>query len=119
MHHPAQTFVAVNNVRMWGSIRSVTTAAVATLVFINTQTSELLSIRNWVREGRGVLFLPYQADQIAALRTVISTWLRNAIFETMTLDSVPNSGMKRWPISFSTCDQSAMGLPIAAARSFR
>jgi type IV secretory pathway TraG/TraD family ATPase VirD4 len=37
-----------------------------------------------VREGRGVLFLPYQADQIAALRGLIATWLRLAIFETMT-----------------------------------
>ena len=89
----AQAFVAVNNDRMWGSIRSVTTAAVATLAFINTQTSELLSIRNWVREGRGVLFLPYQADQIAALRTVISTWLRIAIFETMTL---PEGDARLW-----------------------
>ncbi len=89
----AQAFVAVNNDRMWGSIRSVTTAAVATLAFINTQTSDLLSIRGWVREGRGVLFMPYQADQIAALRTVISTWMRIAIFETMTL---PEGDARLW-----------------------
>jgi len=58
---PAQAFLAAGNERMWGSIRSVTTAAVAALDSINAQTSELLSIRQWVREGRGVLFLPYQA----------------------------------------------------------
>ena len=31
-----------------------------------------------------MLFLPYQADQIAALRSIISAWLRLAIFQTMT-----------------------------------
>ena len=41
-------------------------------------------MRDWVRQGTGVLFLPYQADQIAALRSIISAWLRLAIFQTMT-----------------------------------
>ena len=81
----AQAFVAAGNERMWGSIRSVTTAAVAALDSINAQQSELLSIRQWVRDGKGVLFLPYRADQIAALRAVISTWMRIAIVETMSL----------------------------------
>jgi hypothetical protein len=39
----------------------------------------------WIREGSGVLFLPYQASQIAALKNLIATWLRLAIFETMSL----------------------------------
>ena len=33
----------------------------------------------------GVLFLPYQAEQIAALRLIISTWMRLAIFQTLSL----------------------------------
>jgi len=37
-----------------------------------------------VREGRGVLFLPYEVGQIAALQDLIATWMRLAIFETMT-----------------------------------
>jgi hypothetical protein len=32
---------------------------------------------------RGVLFIPYQAGQIAALRSTISAWMRLAIFEAM------------------------------------
>jgi hypothetical protein len=32
-----------------------------------------------------VLFLPYQADQIAALRSIISTWMRFGIFQTLSL----------------------------------
>ena len=82
---PAQPFVAAGNDKMFGSIRSVTTSAVAPLSYINTQRTPLFSLRRWVNEGRGVLFLTYQADQIAALHSVISTWVRIAIFETMTL----------------------------------
>jgi type IV secretory pathway TraG/TraD family ATPase VirD4 len=78
---------------MWLSIRAVANAAVASLEHINRQQSELFSIRQWVREGKGVLFLPYQADQIAALRTVISTWMRIAIFETMRF---PDADARMW-----------------------
>jgi hypothetical protein len=42
-----------------------------------------LSVRQWVQNGKGVLFIPYQAGQIAALRSTISAWMRLAIFETM------------------------------------
>jgi hypothetical protein len=34
-------------------------------------------------QHRGVLFIPYQAGQIAALRSTISAWMRLAIFEAM------------------------------------
>lgn len=90
---PAQPFVQSGNERMFGSIRSVTTNAVAVLEFINLQHADLFSIRRWVQEGRGVLFLPYRADQIAALRSIISTWMRIAIFETMT---VAERDMRLW-----------------------
>jgi hypothetical protein len=82
---PAQPFLEPGNERMFGSIRSVAASAVAALDFIQSQHSEPFSIRRWIREGRGVLYLPYQADQIAALRAIISTWIRIAIFETMSL----------------------------------
>lgn len=81
---PAQPFVVEGNERMFGSIRSVTGNAIAPLAFIRRQAGEPFSIRNWVETGHGVLFLPYQADQIAALRAAISSWLRIAIFQTMS-----------------------------------
>jgi type IV secretory pathway TraG/TraD family ATPase VirD4 len=90
---PAQPFLAPGNDRMFGSTRSVTTSAVASLLYITRQPSALFSIRRWIQEGRGVLFLPYQADQIAALRAVIATWMRIAIFETMTL---PEADARLW-----------------------
>jgi type IV secretory pathway TraG/TraD family ATPase VirD4 len=42
------------------------------------------SVRGWVKSGRGVLFIPYRAGQIAALRSIIATWIRLAIFEALS-----------------------------------
>ena len=81
---PAQPFLEGGNERMFGSIRSVTGASLTALDYLATQTGPPVSVRDWVRTGRGVLFLPYQADQIAALRSIISAWLRLAVFQTMT-----------------------------------
>jgi len=89
---PAQPFLEEHNGRMFDSIRSVTSSAVGALDYVARQRSAPLSVRDWVG-GRtlaphdaargGVLFLPYRAGQIAALRSTISAWMRLAIFETM------------------------------------
>jgi Type IV secretion-system coupling protein DNA-binding domain len=80
---PAQPFLEDNNLKMFDSIRSVTMSAVEGLEYIGKQQGEPLSVRNWVNNGKGVLFIPYRAGQIAALRSTISAWMRLAIFETM------------------------------------
>jgi hypothetical protein len=72
---------------MFDSIRSVTSTAVAALEHVGEQQAPALSVRRWVADERpGVLFMPYKAGQIAALRTSISAWMRLAIFETMNRD---------------------------------
>lgn len=81
---PAQTFLDPENGRMFASIRSVTGSAIAALAFIKMQRSSLFSVRDWVRRGRGVLFIPYRSVQIAALRSIISAWVRLAIFEALS-----------------------------------
>lgn len=84
---PAQPFLDEHNARMFDSIRSVTTSAVAALEFVARQTAEKLSIRRWVAgERNGVLFIPYKAGEIAALGGSVSAWMRLAIFETMNRD---------------------------------
>ncbi len=80
----AQPFLQSGNERMFASVRTVLVSALAPLGYINQQQADGFSIRRFVREGRGVLFLPYQADQISSLRSVISTWMRLAIFEAMS-----------------------------------
>jgi type IV secretory pathway TraG/TraD family ATPase VirD4 len=81
---PAQPFLDEDNSRMFDSIRSVTSSAVGALNYVAKQRSANFSLRDWVnRQKPGVLFIPYKAGQIAALRSTISGWMRLAIFETM------------------------------------
>jgi hypothetical protein len=87
---PAQPFLEEHNVRMFDSIRSVTISAVAALEHVAKQDAKAFSVREWIREGgqqnsanAGVLFIPYRAGQIAALRSQISAWMRLAIFEAL------------------------------------
>jgi type IV secretory pathway TraG/TraD family ATPase VirD4 len=82
---PAQPFLESGNERMFGSIRSVTSASLAALEHTAPQNALALSVRQWARGGQGrALFLPYTASQISALRTLISAWMRLAIFEAMS-----------------------------------
>jgi hypothetical protein len=84
---PAQPFLDQDNSRMFDSIRSVTSSAVGALQYVGRQTAQGFSVREWVREKTpGVLFIPYKAGQIAALRSTISAWMRLAIFEAMDRD---------------------------------
>jgi type IV secretory pathway TraG/TraD family ATPase VirD4 len=104
----ARPFLEGGNERMFGSIRSVTSAAVAALDFIGEQKTRSFSIRQWIREGNGSLYLPYMADQIASLRSLISTWMRIAIFESMT--STPgHSNSNTQPIWFIVDELDALG----------
>ncbi|MBS0579546.1 MAG: type IV secretion system DNA-binding domain-containing protein [Proteobacteria bacterium] len=82
---PAQPFLEEHNGRMFDSIRSVTASAVGALDYVSRQTSTPLSVRQWVadQDRHGVLFIPYRAGQVAALRSTISAWMRLAIFEAL------------------------------------
>ena len=76
---------------MFGSVRSTASSAVRVLEYTTRQEGTPFSIRQWVKHGAarcaggkgGVLFLPYKAGEIAALRSIISAWMRIAIFEAM------------------------------------
>ena len=52
-------------------------------VLTREREGDLFGIRRWIREGRGVLLLPYRANEIASLGSLISAWMRIAIFETL------------------------------------
>ena len=90
---PAQPFLEPDNARMLGSIRSVAASAAAALATIQVQRGPAFSVREWVRSGRGVLFIPYRAGQIAALHSIIAAWVRLAIFEAM---SCPEADQRLW-----------------------
>jgi len=82
---PAAPFLTEGSDKLFQGARSTVTAAVKSLDFVRAQKSALFSVREWVKTGKGVLFLPYQADQISALKAIISIWMRLAIFQTMSL----------------------------------
>ena len=87
----AGPFLEEGNERMFGSLRAVASSAVRVLEYTTAQRAPPFSVRQWVRQGAarhcggagGVLFLPYRASQIEALRSVISAWMRLGIFEAM------------------------------------
>jgi type IV secretory pathway TraG/TraD family ATPase VirD4 len=83
---PAQPFLDAENARMFASIRAVTGSAMAAFEFIQAQRAIPFSIRQWVRNHNrpGLLFIPYKAGQIAALRSLIAAWIRLAIFEALS-----------------------------------
>jgi len=81
---PAQPFLEPDSAKMFSNIRSVTGSAIAALEYIQVQRAAAFSVREWVRSGRGALFIPYQAAQIAALRGIIAAWIRIGIFEAMS-----------------------------------
>ena len=87
----AGPFLEEANDRMFSSVRSVTSSAIGALKYTVRQPGTPFSVRGWVRQGAavknggrgGVLFMPYKAGEIAALRSSISAWMRIAIFEAM------------------------------------
>jgi hypothetical protein len=80
----AQPFLEPDSGKMFGSLRSVAISAIAALEYVEGQRAAPFSVRDWVKGGKGVLFVPYQATQIAALRGVIAAWIRLAIFQAMS-----------------------------------
>jgi type IV secretory pathway TraG/TraD family ATPase VirD4 len=101
---PAQPFLDEHNSRMFDSIRSVTSSAVGSLEYVAQQKGASFSVRNWVSDEQpGVLFVPYKAGEIAALRSTISGWMRLAIFETM------NRGEQKEGLWFVVDELDALG----------
>jgi type IV secretory pathway TraG/TraD family ATPase VirD4 len=112
---PAGPFLAEGNGKFFQSVRSIAVSQVSAFEHLVQQRSgSMLSVKQWIREGKGVLFLPYKAGEIAALRNLISAWMRLAIFETM---NGAETDRKIW---FAVDELDALGpidgLPDALAR---
>jgi Type IV secretion-system coupling protein DNA-binding domain len=81
---PAQPFLDPENARMFGSIRSVAVSALVSLEHVARQRAAPFSVSRWVSgPSAGSLFIPYRAGQIQALKSIIATWMRLAIFAAM------------------------------------
>ena len=87
--------------KMFKCVQSIAASSLRTLKYTTRQEGAHFSVRAWVREGAavrnggqgGVLFMPYKAGEIAALRSIIAAWLRIAIFEAM---NKPEGDQRLW-----------------------
>ena len=106
---PAGPYLTQDNGRFFGAVRAVANTHLSALEHIAHQTSrESLSVREWIRTGHGVLFLPYNANEIATLRSIISTWMRLAIFETIDTGG-SQDGRDQYPSWFAIDELDALG----------
>ena len=80
--------------KMLASILGTLAPAIGNLRFITALDGEPFSIRQWIRSGAGSLWLPYTANQVAALRGLISCWMNIAILETLSLS--PDRDRRIW-----------------------
>lgn len=81
----AEPFLAQGASKLFDSVRSSTGDALNALEYVANAGTGSFSLTQWAAsDNRGWVFLPYRADQIAALRSLIGPWLRLAIFATMS-----------------------------------
>ena len=83
----AEPFLAEGATRLFDSVRSSSGDAMSALEYAASATTGApFSLTRWASDpnDRRWVFLPYRADQIAALKSLIGPWMRLAIFATMS-----------------------------------
>ena len=98
----AARFFAEGNERMLGSVLATLTAASETIDLLAQGTGAPVSIRRWVHEGEGRLWLPYRADQVPMLRSAFACLLSIAMVETLSL---PIAEERRFWFAIDEVDQ--------------
>lgn len=87
----AARFFEEGNEKTLLSILTTVTKALAPFQYV--ERGDNFSMSEWIREGKGWLFLPYNDGQIAALQAIYRTWMRVAISATMSL---PEADHRLW-----------------------
>lgn len=81
----AEPFLAEGAAKLFDNVRSSTGAALNALEYVAHAGKQPFSISTWAAsDSKAWVFLPYRADQIAALKSLIGPWMRLAIFATMS-----------------------------------
>jgi hypothetical protein len=91
---PSARYFEEGGERMLASILGTLAPAVGNLQMIASAKGEPFSVRRWIREGVGTLWMPYAANQVAALRALVSCWMNIAILETLSLE--PSRERRIW-----------------------
>jgi hypothetical protein len=100
----AHRYFETGNERMLGSILGTMSPALESMRQLAVIDGAPFSVRRWLRDGTGSLWMPYQAQQIPALRGLVSCWMGLAIAETLSL---PDSDSRR--IWFHVDELDALG----------
>ena len=82
----AEPFLAEGATRLFDSVRSSSGDAMSALEYAADGNGVPFSLTEWASNPNDLrwVFLPYRADQIAALKSLIGPWMRLAIFATMS-----------------------------------
>jgi len=91
---PSARYFEEGGERMLASILGTMAPAVGNLQMIVATKGEPFSVRQWIRGGAGTLWMPYAANQVAALRALVSCWMNIAILETLSL--TPSRERRIW-----------------------
>ena len=105
---PAESLLSGPNERFFGSVIGVLSNALSAWEFLEPDGG--FSIRDWVWEGKGCLFLIYTPAQIEAMRPLLGCWLSLAIRETLSLPiEVDKNGVPTRRIWFITDELDSLG----------
>ncbi len=91
---PAARYFEEGGERMLASILGTLSPAIGHLRQISGIQGEPFIIRRWIRRGSGSLWMPYAANQVAAVKGLISCWMNIAILETLSLE--PSRDRRIW-----------------------
>ena len=91
---PAARYFEEGGERMLASILGTLAPAIGNLRQIAFAKGPAFSIRKWIKGGQGSLWMPYAANQVAALKGLISSWMNIAILETLSL--APDQHRRLW-----------------------
>lgn len=81
----AHWYFETGNEKMLAGVMGTLIPALSNMRPLADQTGPAFSVRQWIREGQGSLWIPYQTNQIPALRGLISCWMGLAISEALSL----------------------------------
>jgi type IV secretory pathway TraG/TraD family ATPase VirD4 len=87
-------FLTPGNDRYFASVAKTASDAIRSWSVLDPDGD--FSIRKWVREGTGCLFLVYQDAQLAMLRPLVGAWLSLSIREVLSLN--PDDSRRVWMV---------------------
>lgn len=87
-------FLTPGNDRYFASVAKTASDAIRSWSVLDPDGD--FSIRRWIQEGKGCLFLVYQDAQLAVIRPLVGAWLSLAIREVLSLD--PDDSRRVWMV---------------------